>query len=133
MFDILLVTHGRLGEELLATARMVCGDIGEGVSAFGFMPGEGPDALLEKICSYVRASSCGCLVLSDIVGGSPFLMSARAYRELSGSCSMEILSGVNLGMLLEALATRESSLVEGKLAALEGAHRSICDLSEKLG
>lgn len=134
MYDILLVTHGRLGEELLATAHMVYGEVGEGVSAVGFAPGESPDALLGQIRSVAADAKEGCLVLCDIVGGSPFLMAARAYQELRDSHSIEVLSGLNLGMLLEALASRDaSSLAEGKRAALDGVRQSICDLSERLG
>ena len=133
MFDVLLVTHGRLGEELIATARLVFGEVGEGVSAIGFRPGESPDALAESIAARVSASApaAGCLVLCDILGGSPFLMAARCRQ--GAERPMEVVSGLNLAMLVEVLAQRDCLGVdEGARVAVEAARQSIRNLSEQL-
>lgn len=133
MFNVLLATHGDLGRALLSTAGIVYGDVGEGVDAVGFVPGESPDALLAQIRERICASPAqgGCLVLCDIVGGSPFLMAAQAFRERPEGRPVAVVSGLNLGMLLEVLAVRDASdLDEARETALAAAHHSIRDLSE---
>lgn len=135
MFDVLVVTHGHLGEEFLATAHMVFGEPGDGVSALGFCPGESQDALLAAIEERVRASQDrgGCLVLTDILGGSPFLMAARAYQELHDEVRLEVVCGLSLGMLLEVLSARATEDVgAGVRTALEAAAQSVQSLSDKL-
>ena len=136
MFDVLLVTHGHLGEEFLATARMVFGEPGEGVRALGFCPGESQDALLARIEDGVRESSArgGCMVLADIVGGSPFLMAARVWQELHGEVALDVVSGLGLGMLLEVLGCRDSAdLAGGVEAATCAAAQAVQVRSEGVG
>lgn len=135
MFDVLVVAHGRLGDELLATARMLCGELGGHVSSLGLAIGESADALRTRIEAHVRASTerGGCLVLCDLVGGSPFLMAAQAYRDLVPSVPVEVVGGLNLGMLLEVCAQRAGlTVAQGARVALAAASQSVKSLSESL-
>ena len=133
MFDVLLVSHGHLAQETLTTARMVYGEPAGKVSVIGFCPGESQDELLAKIESSVRNSAPrGCLVMCDILGGSPFLMATKAFVELRDEAPMEILTGLSLGMLVEALSAQEdASLSEAKEQALAAAQQSIKDVSKQ--
>lgn len=127
MFEVLVVTHGRLGSEMIATAQMLYGDLGEGVSAIGFVPGESVDELYETICSAIERSrpSGGVLILCDILGGSPFLTAARAAHEATG-CPVEVVCGLNLGMLLEVIAERDGlTPAQGSQVAIDAARQSI--------
>lgn len=135
MLNVLLVTHGHLGEEFLSTARMVFGEPGDGIGYLGFCPGESQDSLFSEIVQRVRESPKeGCLILTDIIGGSPFLMAARAYQELHDDIPVDVVSGLSLGMLLEVLSVRSSSsLSEGVQTALDAASQSVQVLSDKLG
>ena len=133
MFDVLLVSHGHLAQEALATARMVYGEPTGKVTTLGFCPGESQDELLLKIEAAVRDSAPrGCLVMCDILGGSPFLMAAKAFVELRDEVPIEVISGLSLGMLVEALSAQEdASLSDAKSQALAAAQQSIRDVSEQ--
>lgn len=136
MFDLLLVSHGHTGEALLEAAAMVYGPAGPGVCALGFEAGQSQEDLTSSIRQHVKASAehGGSLVLTDILGGSPFLAAAAVYGELRGSIPVQVLSGVNLAMAIEALSCRESaSIFEAKEMALVAAKQSICDLAQSLG
>lgn len=135
MFDVLVVTHGHLGEECLATAHMVYGELGEHVEAMGFAPGQSAEILLESIVDRVLASGTrgGCLVLCDVLGGSPFLMASQAYQRLSSSVQVEVVSGLSLGMVLEVCSQREGlTPAEGARVAIDAAAQSTKSLSESL-
>lgn len=134
MFDVLLVSHGHLAQEMLKTAQMVYGEPAGTVRAIGFCPGEAQEELFSKVEAAIRESANrgGCLVLCDILGGSPFLVSARAFSELKDEVPLEVLTGMSLGMLLEVLSAQEdASLAEAKSRALQAARQSIKDFSEQ--
>ena len=136
MCDLLLVSHGHTGEALLEAAAMVYGPAGPGVHALSFESGQSQEDLIGSIRQQVGASAerGGCLVLTDILGGSPFLAAAAVYGELRDRKMLQVLSGVNLAMVIEALSCRETaSLSETKEKALAAAAQSICDLAQSLG
>ena len=72
------------------------------------MPGEGPDDLLRKYEEIVAAEGSpeAVLLLVDLFGGSPY---NAAVRLASAHEGMDVLSGVNLPMLLELLDSRDEN------------------------
>jgi mannose/fructose-specific phosphotransferase system component IIA len=135
MFNVLLVTHGKLSEEFLTTACMIYGRPAGNVATLGFSSEQTQEDLLLRIkdCVYAAADEGGCLILCDILGGSPFLMAAKAYQELKSQFLVEVVSGLNLGMLIEVLSCQEDmSLLQGKQVAIDAAKRSIFDLANRL-
>lgn len=111
MYKILLVTHGELGQGLKNTLKMFNSDI-EHVH-FVSLDESGVDNfradLLKKFDEiYVEGEEL--LVLADLFGGTPFNV---AGVELIGKYSgVEIISGVNLPMLLEASLMKEMELID---------------------
>lgn len=122
MIQVVVACHGRFAEELVQSAAMVFGET-EGVHAVAFMPGEGPDDLVRKYEAIAEA--CGSrddlLFLVDLFGGSPY---NAASRVAALSDRADVLSGVNLPMLLEILDSRdERSSVADLVRAAYGAAR----------
>lgn len=105
MIPLIVACHGRFAEELVKSAAMVYGEA-ERVHAVTFMPGEGPDDLLRKYEGIVAAESSpeAVLLLVDLFGGSPYNAAVRLAAVHDG---MDVLSGVNLPMLLELLDSRD--------------------------
>jgi mannose/fructose/sorbose-specific phosphotransferase system IIA component len=105
---ILIVTHGNLSESLLESASMFVSNT-KNVHAISFYPGQGVEDLIVLVRGAMEqlASSDGILALVDLPGGSP----ARAVGTIfSESGRLEIVSGVNLPMLVEVLMMRDSML-----------------------
>ena len=103
---ILVCTHGHTSEQMIKTAEMIVG-LQENIGFVNFVPGENTEDLTKKYVKALREldSSQGVLVMVDIFGGSPFnAIAPLAY----GDANIEVITGVNIPMLLEAFILRES-------------------------
>ncbi|WP_315073631.1 mannose/fructose/sorbose PTS transporter subunit IIA [uncultured Clostridium sp.] len=105
MISVIIGTHGMFSEEILKSAEMIFGTQ-ENVSAVTFKPGEGVEALVEKYNMLIKKmdSKDGVLFMVDLFGGSPF--NAASLIAVKNE-NMEIVTGVNLPMILEVLGSRE--------------------------
>lgn len=124
MVQIIIACHGRLAEELVQTAAMVFGDT-EDVYPVSFLAGEGPEDLIRKYKAITEATQSGkVLYLVDLFGGSPYNAASRLVAE---NKEADILTGVNLPMLLEILDSREenSSVTSLVQAAYSAANEGI--------
>lgn len=135
MFDLLIVTHGNLGTEFLATLDLVYGKPNGWINACGFLAKQSPEELYAQVEDYVWQSRNrgGCLIVTDIPGGSPFLMSARAYKKFHETIPVEVISGLNLGMLLEVASIQsEKTLSEAAEIACSSGMQSVKSLFTQL-
>lgn len=110
MVRIVLVSHGRLAEELLRTAEAILGPK-SAVAVLGLGMDESPEAFGERLHAAISFDdSEDTLVLADLWGGTPFNV-ACALPVPSGK-KYAVVGGVNLAMLVEALSRsdREISL-----------------------
>ncbi|MBP2642984.1 MAG: putative system, mannose subunit [Firmicutes bacterium] len=119
MAAIVIGTHGKLAEALLASCEMICGPR-ENIAAVTLEPGEGVDGLVGK---YKNALSTldrnnGVLFITDLFGGSPY---NAACRIALSEENISIVAGANLPMLLEV--TSQPKDIQAK-AALELAQSS---------
>ena len=118
MIGILLITHGLLGETLLAGAAHVLGGMQPSATALNIHPGDRAEVRLAEARNIIKAidDGSGVLVLTDIFGATPANISGR----LLDTAHIEGLTGVNLPMLVKALAYRHLPLAEVTAKALEG-------------
>jgi len=108
---LIISTHGKFSEELVKSSEMIFGSQSN-VGVVTFKPGEGTDNLVDKYNNLINELDCkdGVLFMVDLFGGSPF--NAASILALKND-NMEIVSGVNLPMLLEVFGSRDfSSLSE---------------------
>lgn len=108
MTGIVVVTHGKLAQALVATAEMIMG-VQEGIAAIGFEAGQDVMNLHETISQAVQgfASEDEVLILVDLLGGSPYNASAMLAMKLS---KVKVVTGINLPMLLEVLPARSQDV-----------------------
>lgn len=109
MYRILLLSHGNLAHELLQTVVMVIGKQPEQeVRALSLQPEQDMNEYYRTIDKFVTESKGlgGCMVFTDIAGGSPFITSAKVYKERAGTIKMDIITGMNLPMVIEAISNR---------------------------
>jgi PTS system mannose-specific IIA component len=105
MTGILIVTHQRLGEALIEAVEFVLGFHPENVDAVSIDLNEPAETLRKKIESGIKnvKSGNGVLILTDMFGGSPSNLSYSFLEE----GRVEVLSGVNLPILLKAIRARQ--------------------------
>lgn len=105
MIGVLVVTHGGLGSEMVACAENVVGKQAS-VLSLGLTGSESPDGFEGRLVKSLTAldSPAGVLVLSDMLGGTPCNVCLRLARDPGRH--FELVTGVNLPMLITALANR---------------------------
>ena len=94
-----MVTHCRLGEELIAAAKLVVGEELKQFQSVSIDPKEGSEEIREKIIAAIRKvdEGQGILILTDMFGGTPSNISLSFLEEKR----IEVITGVNLPMLLK--------------------------------
>src|SRR3989339_292673 len=104
MIGILLVTHANLGTALIETLEFISGKNEKNLSAVSIDIQEDPEGLRKKIkkaISEVKTES-GIIILTDMFGGTP---SNLSYSFLEDG-RIEVISGINLPILIKAINTR---------------------------
>ncbi|MFQ1047862.1 PTS mannose transporter subunit IIAB [Avibacterium paragallinarum] len=117
---IIIATHGVAAEQLLKTTEMLIGEQ-ENVATIDFVPGENAETIMAKYQEKLSTTLSHCdevLFLVDTWGGSPF---NAANRVSEGKDNMDIVTGVNVPMLVETFMARDDgpSLQELVAIALE--------------
>nr|WP_306309174.1 PTS mannose transporter subunit IIAB [Xenorhabdus anantnagensis] len=118
-------THGTAAEQLLHTTEMLIGEQ-ENVSYIDFVPGENADTLFDKYNKKLESLNTeqGVLFFVDTWGGSPF---NAANRIVVDKDNYEIITGVNIPMLVEAFMCRDDdpSMEELVSVALEAGKEGV--------
>src|SRR2546425_399606 len=104
MIGILILTHGDVAGALAAAARAITAET-EAIEAVGLGWNEGPLGARRRLEGAREAvdAARGVLILTDMFGGTPSNIAFPFLKE----GSVEIVTGVNLPMVLRSLATRK--------------------------
>ncbi|WGE32913.1 PTS mannose transporter subunit IIAB [Actinobacillus genomosp. 2] len=130
---IIIATHGVAAEQLLKTTEMLIGEQSD-VAYIDFMPGENAETIMGKYQVLVEGKLSHCdrvLFLVDMWGGSPF-NAANRFQE--GKTNMDVVTGVNIPMLVNTCMARDDveSLEELVEIALEAGSTGIRSLNHQL-
>lgn len=132
MIGILIIAHGTLGESLIHCASHVMGGRPPLLKQLGVTVHDDPLTLLPQAREMVREldeeEGGGVLVLSDIFGATPCNIACKLMEpgRVAG------LSGVNLPMLVRALAYRNESLETLVEKASNGAYSGIIHITKEI-
>lgn len=108
MIGIVVTGHGNFATGLTSSVKLIAGEPKQ-YEAVDFLPTDSTETLTKKLqAAFARLADCkeGILVFTDLTGGSPF----KAAAELSvraHEVKIVVLSGTNLGMLIEANMMRQ--------------------------
>lgn len=105
MVTIVVSGHGELSTGILNAFQMIFGE-DENVKAIPFYKGEGLPQMQEKFSKEVEKLDEGeaILFLVDVFGGTPYNAAAQVAYSINNA---DILTGVNLPILLEAASLKE--------------------------
>ena len=109
MVGMLLITHQRLAEEFIATAELIVGKIENcvGLSLDPDLPVDDLRRQIDEAMDRVNDGD-GVIVLTDMFGGTPSNLSLSFLNEEG----IEVVTGVNLPMLLKLAQSREGHKVD---------------------
>ena len=103
MIKLVVVAHGHFATGAASALELIVGKQ-ENVAVIDFSEGMSAQTVKEKIAAELVDQS-EVLVLSDLLGGTPFKVSTELMTAFNGK--MNVLSGLNLAMLVEAVFARE--------------------------
>jgi PTS system mannose-specific IIA component len=106
---VVLVTHYRLGEELLQALRLIVPDAPE-FQAVSIEPSQSVDEMRAAIQAALEKAEQGegVLILTDMFGGTPSNISLTFQKERT----VEVVTGVNLPMLIKLASGVEPQPLE---------------------
>lgn len=107
MIGVVVVTHGELASELVSAARTIVGEIPRIAAVSIGWGDEAANARAAIEAALAEVGSEGALVLTDMFGGTPTNLSLPSLSE-----RVEIVTGVNLPMVIKATTQREGDLKE---------------------
>lgn len=116
--NIILVNHGRFGEELIRSAEMIVGTVSN-IEAVSLLKGMSIEELVVMISEKISQYTGEVVILTDLFGGTP----SNVAMMLQQKYTLHIACGMNLPMLLELLMLREygdlsaEDLIDKSLAA----------------
>lgn len=108
MIGIVVTGHGHFASGLTSSVELIGGKP-EHYHAVDFVQEDSTDDLEKKLeVAFASLKDCtdGILVFTDLVGGSPFKVSVELAMKLQEQYKIVVLSGSNLGMIVEANLTR---------------------------
>ncbi|MDM8518270.1 PTS sugar transporter subunit IIA [Desulfobacterales bacterium HSG16] len=105
MTGIVIVTHCQLGQALIDAVEFILDKQPESLIAISININENAAKLRKKLESGIKSVKTqeGVLILTDMFGGTP---SNLAYSFLEEG-RVEVISGVNLPMLIKAVSARK--------------------------
>ncbi|MBW2060025.1 MAG: PTS sugar transporter [Deltaproteobacteria bacterium] len=118
MIGVVIVTHCRLGAELISTAEFILGRI-EGIISVSIDLQVSTEVMrteIEKSINQVDQGD-GIIILTDMFGGTPSNLSLSFLS----AAKVEVLTGVNLPMLIKLIQSREKTEL-AELAEMVGAY-----------
>ncbi len=100
--QFIMVSHGDLAKSILESAQMIVGEQDK-ASTFGLHPAEDVSTLRSEIETKLKEiGSEDVIIFTDLYHGSPF----NVVVSLMGEYKFHHLTGMNLGLILEALMMR---------------------------
>lgn len=129
MIGLVLVTHGRLADELIAAMEHVVGPQ-EQVGSVCI----GPDDDMEKrradiLESISKADSGkGVILLTDMFGGTPSNLAISVME----NASVEVIAGVNLPMLIKLASVRRDADLGKAADSAQEAGRKYINIASQL-
>lgn len=130
MVGIIIVAHGNLSSEFIETTRMITNDPIPFVSAISITPHDSTHEVADKIRKAISQvdDGDGVLIFTDMFGGTPSNVSLSFLEE----GKVEVISGLNLPMLLQVALHREGASLNELGQVLQAVGREHISLASDL-
>ena len=118
MVGIVIVTHSGLGEALIGTAEAILEEPLKSAAAVSVDLTQSADKLRKKIKAGIKSvdQGKGVIILTDMFGGTPSNLSLSFLEE----GRIEVLTGVNLPVVIRAAKMQEKKSLGELAEALQG-------------
>jgi mannose PTS system EIIA component len=129
MIGIVLVTHGRLADELRSALEHVVGTQSQ-IEAIAIGPDDDIAQRREQIIKSVHEVDTGegVVVLTDMFGGTPSNLAISVMER----GRIEVLAGVNLPMLVKLASIRRDASLDTAVQQAQDAGRKYINVASRL-
>jgi PTS system mannose-specific IIA component len=129
MIGMVLVTHGRLADELVAALEHVVGPQ-PNVSTVCIGPEDDMEQRRRDILESVGKvdDGAGVVVLTDMFGGTP----SNLAISIMDKAKVEVIAGVNLPMLIKLASVRHHETLVDAVASAQEAGRKYINVASRL-
>jgi PTS system mannose-specific IIA component len=129
MIGMVLVTHGRLADELVAALEHVVGSQ-PSVSTVCIGPEDDMEQRRRDILEQVGKvdDGTGVVVLTDMFGGTP----SNLAISIMDKAKVEVIAGVNLPMLIKLASVRHHESLVDAVASAQEAGRKYINVASRL-
>lgn len=132
MQGIIITSHGEMANGILETSKLFFGNQPQ-MKALCLQANDNPDNFVDVLKEGIKEvdTGDGVIVFCDMLFGSPCNCMSRVVAENLDDDKIQVITGVNLAMILQVLALRESSAVDAESLIQEG-HNGIANLKTLL-
>ena len=129
MIGLVIVTHGRLAEELISAMEHV---VGPQVNITAVCIGPEDDmeqrraAILDSVTRAEEGN--GVVLLTDMFGGTP----SNLAISIMDKANVEVIAGVNLPMLIKLASVRRTESLEEAAQSAQEAGRKYINIASRL-
>ncbi|MBT3548674.1 MAG: PTS mannose transporter subunit IIA [Gammaproteobacteria bacterium] len=126
---LLLITHNDIGAQLLLAAKSTYGSIPIRTEVLSIDHYDQPSDLTKLTKQYIKLldQGNGVLILTDMFGSTP----SNIGKEFSHLKSVNIVSGINLSMLLHIFNYPKFNLKELTAKAIEGGKNGVIQIKNE--
>ncbi len=129
MIGLVLVTHGRLAEELVAVLEHVVGPQ-ENIKSVCIGPDDDMEKRRAEILDSVAKADTGngVVVLTDMFGGTP----SNLAISIMDKANVEVIAGINLPMLIKLASVRNDKPIDEAIKSAQDAGRKYINIASQL-
>ena len=132
MKGIIIASHGNMAQGLLDTTKLFFGEQPQ-IKAFCLQANDNPDDFVEVLKNGIKEvdTGDGVVVFCDMLFGSPCNCMLRVLAEDVNNSKLDVVTGVNLAMILQILSVRENSDCSVQ-ELIDAGNQGIADLKQIL-
>jgi len=129
MIGMVLVTHGRLADEMLAALEHVVGPQ-RNAATVSIGPDDDVERRRQDIMDAIAAvdAGAGVVLLTDMFGGTP----SNLAISVMDRAKVEVIAGVNLPLLIKLATVRETEPLAQAVASAQEAGRKYINVASQL-
>jgi PTS system mannose-specific IIA component len=129
MIGLVIVTHGRLAQELISALEHVVGPQSN-ITAVCIGPDDDMEqrraSILESVARAEEGN--GVVLLTDMFGGTP----SNLAISIMDKANVEVIAGVNLPMLIKLASVRQTESLEEAAQSAQEAGRKYINIASRL-
>lgn len=103
---IIVMSHGLLAQEIVESAKMIVGDVHQ-LFTVCMLADDGLDGTTKKLHELLKHIHGPILIIADLFGGTPANVATITSVQQD---NIRVVTGMNLGMLIEAILSIEEDV-----------------------